>query len=86
VANHKSAKKRIRQTETRRVNNRWKTSRLRTEMKKLQTLITSGDKDAVLKQFPIVQGLMARLAKSSALKKSTAARKTSRLASQVSKL
>jgi small subunit ribosomal protein S20 len=68
------------------VNNKWKTSRVRTELKKLQTLMTSGDKDAVLKQFPIVQGLIARLAKSSALKKSTAARKTSRLAAKVSKL
>ena len=86
MANHKSAKKRIRQTETRRQNNKWKTSRVRTEIKKLMTAITDGDKDAALKQFPVVQGLLSRLAKTSALKKATASRKTSRLASQVSKL
>jgi len=86
VANHKSAKKRIRQNETRRVSNKWKTSRLRTEMKKLRTFITEANKDEALKQFPVVQKLLAKLAKGSALRKDTAARKTSRLASQVSKL
>jgi len=86
VANHKSAKKRIRQSETRRVNNKWKTSRLRTEVKKLRAFITENNKDEALKQFPVVQSLMNKLAKSSVLKKATAARKTSRLASQVSKL
>lgn len=86
MANHKSAKKRIRQNETRRVSNKWKTSRLRTEIKKLQALITNGDKEAVLKQYPVVQSLFAKLAKTSAVKKSTAARKTGRIAAQVSKL
>ncbi len=86
MANHKSAKKRIRQSEKRRQTNKWKTSRVRTEIKKLRTLITEGSKEDALKQFPVVQALLAKLAKSSALNKATAARKTSRLASQVSKL
>lgn len=86
MANHKSAKKRIKTSEARRQNNKWKTSRVRTEIKKLKTFITSGDKDGALKQYPVVQGLIAKLAKSSALKKETASRKTSRLAAQVSKL
>jgi small subunit ribosomal protein S20 len=86
VANHKSAKKRIRQTETRRVNNKWKTSRMRTEMKKLRTLISENKKDEALKLYPSVQSLINKLAKSSVLKRATAARKTSRLASQISKL
>jgi small subunit ribosomal protein S20 len=86
VANHKSAKKRIRQTETRRVNNKWKTSRMRTEMKKLRTLISENKKDEALKLYPTVQSLINKLAKSSVLKRATAARKTSRLASQISKL
>ncbi len=86
MANHKSAKKRIRQTETRRVNNKWKVSRLRTEVKKLKNFITEANKEEALKQFPVVQALFAKLAKGSAIRKDTAARKTSRLASQVSKL
>lgn len=86
MANHKSAKKRIRQTETRRINNKWKTSRLRTEIKKLRAFLTEGNKEEALKQLPYVQSLLGKLAKTSALKRATAARKTSRLANQVAKL
>lgn len=86
MANHKSAKKRIRQNETRRVNNKWKTSRLRTQVKKLRGLIAEGKKDEALKLYPAVQSLFSKLAKSSAMDKSTAARRTARLASQVSRL
>jgi small subunit ribosomal protein S20 len=86
VANHKSAKKRIKQNETKRLSNQWKVSRLRTEIKKLKAFITESDKDGALKQYPVVQTLFAKLAKGSAIRKDTAARKTSRLAIQVSKL
>lgn len=86
MANHKSAKKRIRQNETRRVNNKWKVSRVRTELKKLRGFITEANKEEASKQFPVVQKLLAKLAKTPALRKDTAARKTSRLASQISKL
>ena len=86
MANHKSAKKRIRQTAKRNFTNRWKTSRVRTEIKKLRTAIENKDKEAALSLLPTVQTLLDKLAKTSALKKQTAARKNSRLASQVSKL
>lgn len=86
MANHKSAKKRIRQTAKRNFTNRWKTSRVRTELKKLRTAIDGQDKETALKLLPAVQRLLDKLAKSSALKKATAARKNSRLASQVAKL
>ncbi len=86
MANHKSAKKRIKQNEKRRVNTKWKTSRLRTEIKKLKALITSGSKDEALKQYPVVQALFAKLAKTSGVNKMTASRKTSRLAAKVAKL
>lgn len=86
MANHKSAKKRIKQNENRRMNNKVKTSRVRTEVKKLKAFITESNKDSAEKQLTLVQRLLAKLAKSSAMKKATAARKTSRLASQVSKL
>ncbi|MCO4755326.1 MAG: 30S ribosomal protein S20 [Bacteriovoracaceae bacterium] len=86
MANHKSAKKRIRQNETRRVSNKWKTSRLRTEIKKLATHIDASDKDNAEKQMNVVQSLIAKLAKTSAIKKATASRKTGRLAAKVAKL
>lgn len=86
MANHKSAKKRIKQTEIKRISNKWKTSRLRTEIKKLRAFLTDGNKEEALKQLPYVQSLLAKLAKTSALKKATASRKTSRLANQVAKL
>jgi small subunit ribosomal protein S20 len=86
VANHKSAKKRIRQNETRRINTKWKVSRLRTELKKLRAFITEENKEEATKQFPVVQRLFAKLAKTPGIRKDTAARKTSRLASQVAKL
>ena len=86
MANHKSAKKRIKQSEKRRVNNKVKTSRVRTEIKKLKAFITESDKDGAGKQLTLVQKLMAKLAKTSAMRKETAARRTGRLASQVNKL
>lgn len=86
MANHKSAKKRIRQNETRRVSNKWKTSRVRTEIKKLNKMIDGSEKDNAQKQMTLIQSLLAKLSKTSALKKATAARKTSRLAAKVSKL
>lgn len=86
MANHKSAKKRIRQTAKRRTNNRWKTSRVRTQVKALRGLISEGKKDEATAMLPMVQALFDKLAKSSAMKKATAGRKVSRLASQVSKL
>tara|TARA_Y100000768_G_C23989813_1_gene691554 strand:- start:101 stop:361 length:261 start_codon:yes stop_codon:yes gene_type:complete len=86
VANHKSAKKRIRQSEKRRVNNKWKTTRVRTQIKKLRTAIEEKDKDTATTLLTRVQSMLGKLAKSSAMDKATASRKTSRLASQVSKL
>lgn len=86
MANHKSAKKRIKQNEKRRMASKVKTSRVRTEIKKLNAFISESNKEGALKQFPLVQKLLAKLAKSSALRKDTAARKTGRLAAQVNKL
>lgn len=86
MANHKSAKKRIITSEKKRQTNKWKTSRLRTEIKKIATAIESGNKDEANTLFPQVQRLFAKLAKTSAMRKDTAARRISRLATKVSKL
>jgi small subunit ribosomal protein S20 len=86
VANHKSAKKRIRQTAKRRENNKWKNSRVRTVVKSLRAAIMNGDKTEAQKLLPQVQALYGKLSKTPAMKRATAARKTSRLAKQVGKL
>jgi len=47
MAHHKSAKKRIRQTERRTEVNRARVSRIRTFVKKVETLIEGGDKNQI---------------------------------------
>ncbi len=86
MANHKSSVKRARQDEKKRIINRSKKSRMRTAIKSLRQAIAEGKKDQALEQLPKVQSLIAKLAKSSAMKKQTASRKVSRLASQAASL
>lgn len=86
MANHKSAAKRNRQAIKKTALNRAKRSRVRTSIKSLRTAIQEKNKEAAEKQLVEVQTLLGKLAKSSAIKKQTASRKTSRLASQVAKL
>lgn len=86
MANHKSAAKRNRQTIKRTALNRAKKSRVKTSIKRLRTAIQEKNKDLAQKQLVEVQTLLSKLAKTSAIKKQTASRKTSRLASQVARL
>jgi small subunit ribosomal protein S20 len=86
VANHKSAEKRNRQSEVRRVRNKTKSSQTRNQVKGLRAAIESGDKETANKLLTVVQSLFSKLSKTSAMRKDTAGRRTSRLASQVSKL
>ena len=86
MANHKSAKKRIKQNIVKKNNNKWKLSRVRTAVKKFKAAITEANKDEALKLLPQVQALYGKLSKTSAMKRATAARKTSRLAKQIAKL
>jgi small subunit ribosomal protein S20 len=55
MATHKSAEKRIRQTERRTAVNRARVSRLRTFMKKVEAAIESGDKEAARAAFSQAQ-------------------------------
>lgn len=86
MANHKSAAKRNRQAIKKTALNRAKKSKVRSSIKKLRTAIQEKDKAVAEKQFIVVQSLLGKLAKSSAIKRQTANRKTARLASQVAKL
>ena len=86
MPHHKSAKKRVRQTKVRTLLNRISSSTSRTAIKKLRLAITHKDKTEALKLLSMTQSLLARLAKRGIIKPNTAARKTSRLASQVDKI
>ena len=86
MPHHKSAKKRVRQTIRRTERNRSQNSEMKTFVKKIKSAITEKNKEEALKNLPIVQSLLDRLAKRGILKTETASRRNSRLASQVAKL
>lgn len=86
MANHKSAEKRIRQTERRTVVNRARISRIRTFVKKVETAILSGDKAAAGEAFKLAQPEMMRGVTKGVLHKNTVSRKLSRLSQRIKAL
>lgn len=86
VANHKSAVKRAKQAVKRTDANKTRKSEARTVVKKLRQAIEEKNKEQALPLLKKVQSLLGKLAGSGILKPNNAARKTSRLASQVNQL
>ncbi|MFZ5790250.1 MAG: 30S ribosomal protein S20 [Pseudomonadota bacterium] len=86
MAQHKSAKKRIRQTERRTAVNRARTSRVRTFIKKVETAIAAGDKAAAQSAFREAQPEIHRGVRAGVLHRNTAARKLSRLSARIKSL
>jgi small subunit ribosomal protein S20 len=86
MANHKSAEKRLRQTEKRTAINRSRMSRVRTFVKKVETAIETGDKDAAQAAFRLAQPELHRATTKGAMHKNTIARKLSRLATRINAL
>lgn len=86
MANHKSAKKRARQAQTRTLVNKMKVSRVRTMIKSLRAAIAENNKEKAQELAPKTQGLLDKLAKTGIIKKENAARKASRLSKQVAAL
>lgn len=83
MANHKSALKRIRQNEVRRLRNRYYHKTARTAMKVLRN---EEDKAAASEQLPKVISLLDRLAKKNIIHKNKAANLKSKLTKHVNKL
>ncbi len=79
MANHKSSVKRAKQEKTKRMTNKVKTAKSRTAVKALKEAVAKGDKALAVTLLTKAQSLLAKLAKSPAMKKETASRKTSRL-------
>lgn len=79
MANHKSALKRIRQTETRTERNRFYRTRLKNIVKTVRTAIDEGNKEEAAAAFKIANQQIHKFVTKGILKKETASRKVSRL-------
>jgi small subunit ribosomal protein S20 len=86
MPHHKSAEKRLRQTEKRTVTNRARLSRVRTFVKKVETAIETGDKAAAQSALQVAQPELHRATTKGVLHKNTVARKLSRLATRINAL
>jgi len=83
MANHKSAKKRIRQSETRRVRNRLSAVSTRNA---LRTINETTDKVEAEKLFPKVIAMVDKLAKKNIIHKKKAANIKSKVQKRINKL
>ncbi len=86
MAQHKSAKKRIRRNEQRREINRARVSRLRTFVRKTELAIAGGKKAAAEAAFREMQPELHRAVTKGVIHRNTVARKLSRLASRIKAL
>jgi len=83
MANHKSAEKRIRANETKRIRNRYQSKTTRTLIKKLTTTTKKDEAQALLKE---VSSMIDKLAKKKVIHWKKAANQKSKLAKRVNTL
>jgi small subunit ribosomal protein S20 len=86
MAQHKSAKERIRQSKRRSEINRARTSRVRSFIKKVETAIATGNKTAAQTAFKDAQPEIHRGVRMGVLHRNAAARKLSRLSARIKAL
>jgi len=86
MANHKSAEKRIRQTEKRTLVNRSNRSRLRTQIKKLRAALLQNDKEQSTELLNPTISIIDKAVNKGIIHKNTAARYKSRLTKHVGNL
>ena len=83
MANTKSAKKAARQAVRRTDINKSRRSALKTEVRRVEEAIASGNKSAAVEAMKTAEPLLARTAQKGVLPKKTASRKVSRLTARV---
>ena len=83
MANHKSSEKRIRQTKTRTLHNRYYAKTTRTAVRKLRAMT---NKEEAVELYPKVQKMLDKLAKRNIIHKNKAANLKSSLCKHISKL
>lgn len=86
MANHASAKKRIRRNEKRAVINKNRTSRIRTFVKKVELAILAGNVQEAQEAFKNVQPEISKGVAKGILHRNAAARKLSRLSARIKAL
>ncbi len=86
MAHHRSAKKRIRQTEKRTTINRARTSRIRNHIKKVELAVAGGDVEAAKSALRDAEPEIRRGVRKGVLKLNTASRRISRLARRVNQM
>jgi small subunit ribosomal protein S20 len=86
MANIASAKKRIRQDIKRAERNASRLSVVKTYVKKLETAITSANKEDAQKAFNKAQSVISKTAKVGTIHKKTASRKIARLNAKLKKI
>lgn len=79
MPNHKSAEKRMRQNEQRRLINRGNRSRLRTSLKKLRAVLDGDDAQAIATALPETVSVIDKAVQKGVLHRNAAARYKSRL-------
>jgi small subunit ribosomal protein S20 len=83
MANHKSALKRIRQNEKRRMHNKYYAKTTRNAIKELRN---ETDKEEAVKKYPEVSSMIDRLAKKNIIHKNKASNLKSKLAVQLNNM
>lgn len=83
MANHKSSLKRIRQTQTKTLHNKYYAKTMRNAVRKLRAMT---DKEEAVKLYPVVQAMLDKLTKTNIIHKNKAANLKSSLALHISKL
>lgn len=86
MANHKSAEKRIRQTEKRTIRNRIHKSKMKSVVRSVKDALKAKDSNKALETFKIANKELHKLVSKGILPKNTAARKVSRLNKAVKSL
>lgn len=86
LANHKSALKRAKQSEARRMRNRMRKSRMKTAIRKLEEAIRANAVAEAVERLVETTSIIAKTAAKGTIHRNTASRKISRLSKKVNML
>ncbi len=86
MANTKSAKKAVRKITKNTEVNKARRTRMRSEVRKVEEAIASGDKSAAAAALKAVEPVLARTAQKGIVHKRTASRKVSRLTARIASM
>lgn len=86
MANHKSAKTRIKRNQKAANVNASYLNSVRTSVKKAESTISGGNKEQAQKDFVLAESALASAAQKGVIKSLAASRKTSRLAARIRKM